>query len=85
MKWTNLSDWHTGAKGSKSGYVWVGASVLFFVIRKSEKVSYYTENFIPNWDYHLGSQFMKSVKATDFQSGWGASRENERPDRKRAS
>ncbi len=36
-----------------------------FVIRKSEKVSYYIEDFIPNWDYHPGSQFMKSIKTTD--------------------
>ena len=36
-----------------------------FVIRKSEKVSYYIEDFIPNWDYHPGSQFMKLIKATD--------------------
>ena len=36
-----------------------------FVIRKSEKVSYYIEDFIPIWDYHPGSQFMKSIKTTD--------------------
>ncbi len=36
-----------------------------FVVRKSEKVAYYTENFIPNWDYHPESQFMKSIKTTD--------------------
>ncbi len=36
-----------------------------FTIRKSEKVNYYTENFIPIWDYDSGSQFMKSVKAVE--------------------
>lgn len=36
-----------------------------FIIKKSEKVPYYVENFIPNWDYRLGSQFMKSIRATD--------------------
>jgi len=36
-----------------------------FVIKKSEKVQYYIENFIPNWDYHAGSKFMKSIEATD--------------------
>ncbi len=36
-----------------------------FVIRKSERVPYYTESFIPNWDYHSGSKFMKSIETTD--------------------
>ena len=36
-----------------------------FVTRSSESVSYYIENFIPIWDYHLGSQFMKAIKTTD--------------------
>lgn len=36
-----------------------------FVTRKSENVSYYIENFIPIWDYHRGSKFMKSIKTID--------------------
>ena len=38
-----------------------------FVTRKSEKVSYYKENFIPIWDYHRGSKFMKSIKTIDLK------------------
>lgn len=36
-----------------------------FVIRKSEKVSYYIENFIPIWNYTPGSRFMKTIKMVD--------------------
>lgn len=36
-----------------------------FTIRKSEKINYYAENFIPIWDYDSGSQFMKSVRAVE--------------------
>jgi len=36
-----------------------------FVIRKSERVRYYAENFIPIWSYHTGSQFMKSIESSD--------------------
>jgi len=36
-----------------------------FLIKKSQNVQYYAENFIPNWDYHSGSQFMKSIKSPD--------------------
>jgi len=36
-----------------------------FVIKKSEGVPYYIENFIPNWDYHTGSKFMRSIEAAD--------------------
>ena len=38
-----------------------------FVIRKSADVPYYTENFIPNWDYHSNSPFMKSIRTTDLK------------------
>jgi glycosyltransferase involved in cell wall biosynthesis len=33
-----------------------------FLIKKSRKVQYYTENFIPNWSYLPDSPFMKSLK-----------------------
>ena len=36
-----------------------------FVIKKSERVPYYIENSIPNWDFLKGSKFMKSIKTTD--------------------
>ena len=36
-----------------------------FVIGKSEKVPYYTENFIPNWDYYPNSRFMKAINTSD--------------------
>lgn len=36
-----------------------------FVIKKSERVPYYTENSIPNWDFLKGSKFMKSIETTD--------------------
>jgi len=50
--------------------VWANAELVSdgktgFVVRKSEGVSYYVENFIPNWDYHPGSKFVKSIEATD--------------------
>ena len=38
-----------------------------FVIRKSEKLQYYVENFIPNWDYQSGSQFMKAIEIVDIK------------------
>lgn len=36
-----------------------------FVIKKSAKVPYYIENFIPNWDYHPRSPFMKAISIAD--------------------
>ena len=36
-----------------------------FVIKKSETVPYYIENFIPNWNYDPTSKFMRAVKITD--------------------
>lgn len=36
-----------------------------FVIKKSESVPYYVENFIPNWSYIPSSRFMKAVKNLD--------------------
>lgn len=36
-----------------------------FVIKKSQRVQYYTENSIPNWGHRTGSRFMKSIKTTD--------------------
>lgn len=38
-----------------------------FVIKKSEKIQYYIENFIPNWNYDLTSKFMMTVKTTDLE------------------
>ena len=38
-----------------------------FIIKKSEKVHYYAENFIPIWDYTPGSQFMKAVRILDHK------------------
>lgn len=36
-----------------------------FTIRKSEKVQYYAENFVPIWNYNPASRFMKSIKTVD--------------------
>ena len=36
-----------------------------FVISKSEQVPYYTDNFIPLWDYRTGSRFMRAIETTD--------------------
>ena len=36
-----------------------------FVIERAKRVPYYTENFIPNWNYHSSSRFMRAVRATD--------------------
>jgi glycosyltransferase involved in cell wall biosynthesis len=36
-----------------------------FVIKKSRKVPYYVENFIPNWNYNSTSKFMRAIKTTD--------------------
>lgn len=36
-----------------------------FVIKKSKKVQYYIENFVPNWDYHPNSKFMKMIETVD--------------------
>jgi glycosyltransferase involved in cell wall biosynthesis len=33
-----------------------------FLIEKSNKIPYYTENFIPNWSYYPTSKFMKTIK-----------------------
>jgi len=36
-----------------------------FVIEKSNRIPYYTENFIPNWSHYPTSKFMKIIRATD--------------------
>jgi glycosyltransferase involved in cell wall biosynthesis len=36
-----------------------------FVIKKSDQVSYYIENFIPNWNYRAGSKYMKAIQKSD--------------------
>ncbi|MFC1864243.1 glycosyltransferase family 4 protein [Chloroflexota bacterium] len=36
-----------------------------FVIKKPERVQYYVENFIPNWDYIPESRFMRAIKNFD--------------------
>jgi len=36
-----------------------------FVIARSENVPYYTEDFIPNWDYRPNSRFMKAIQQVD--------------------
>lgn len=36
-----------------------------FVIKKSNRIPYYTENFIPNWSHYPTSKFMKIIRATD--------------------
>jgi glycosyltransferase involved in cell wall biosynthesis len=36
-----------------------------FLIKKSRKVQYYAENFIPIWSYLPDSRFMKSIKFVD--------------------
>jgi len=36
-----------------------------FVINRSAKIQYYSENFIPNWSHYPTSKFMKTIKATD--------------------
>jgi glycosyltransferase involved in cell wall biosynthesis len=36
-----------------------------FVIKKSERVPYYVENFIPNWSYNPSTKFMRAIKNVD--------------------
>jgi len=36
-----------------------------FIIKKSEKIQYYIENFIPNWNYDPASKFIIAIKNTD--------------------
>jgi glycosyltransferase involved in cell wall biosynthesis len=36
-----------------------------FVINKSDRIPYYTENFIPNWSHYPTSKFMRIIKATE--------------------
>lgn len=38
-----------------------------FVIKKSEAVRYYAENFIPIWTYSPGSRFMKAIRILDHK------------------
>ena len=35
-----------------------------FVIKKSDRIQYYTGNFIPNWSHYPTSKFMKTIKKT---------------------
>ena len=35
-----------------------------FVIKKSDKIEYYTGNFIPNWSHYPTSKFMKTIQKT---------------------
>lgn len=41
--------------------------VTGLVIKKSEKVQYYADNFIPIWSYKAGSTFMKSIQNIDLK------------------
>jgi len=36
-----------------------------FVINRSAKIQYYSENFIPNWSHYPTSKFMRIIRATD--------------------
>jgi len=36
-----------------------------FTVKKSRNVNYYAENFIPIWDYHADSMFMKQISCLD--------------------
>ena len=36
-----------------------------FLIKKSERVPYYMENFIPSWDYRPESRFVRTIKVLD--------------------
>ena len=36
-----------------------------FLVSKSERVAYYAEDFIPDWNYLPASRFMKSIEAAD--------------------
>jgi glycosyltransferase involved in cell wall biosynthesis len=36
-----------------------------FVINKSARIQYYTENYIPNWSHYPTSKFMRIIKTTD--------------------
>ena len=36
-----------------------------FVIKKSDKIQYYTENFIPDWSHYPTSKFIMTIKTTD--------------------
>jgi len=39
-----------------------------FVVEKSERIEYYTETFLPNWDT---PQFLKAIQTPDL--GWSTS------------
>lgn len=38
-----------------------------FLINRSAMVPYYVDNFIPNWEYLPGSQFMRCIKTVDAE------------------
>ncbi len=50
--------------------VWANSEQVFngktgFVIRKSSKIQYYAEDFIPKWSHYPTSSFVKLIKSTD--------------------